>query len=118
MQLKNLNFYFFFICVFFILGRPVAKFNETSSTVTNFVKFITKHTGIKPISSVFVTSDDFNGPLSNKMVNETDFCLFLAWGFILLCSVYYFTKSKTFVYITEMIKRNWIESAQRSQLEN
>lgn len=101
------------------LGRPFVKFNETSSTVTNFVKFVTKHTGIKqPISSVFVTSDDFNGPLSNKMVNETDFCLFIAWGFILLCSVYYFTKSKTFLYITEMIRRNWIESEQHAQRKN
>lgn len=95
-------------------GRPVVKFNDTASTVNYFATFVTKHTGIEPASAnnLYVTSEDFHGPLSNRVEIETDYCLYLAWSFIVICSCYYFTKSKIYTYIIEVIQRNWHESAQ------
>lgn len=99
-------------------GRPVIKFNDTM-TVNNFIKFVAKHTGVQPTNSnVFVTSDDFLGPLSNKVERETDYYLYLAWSFIIICSSFYFTKSRLFTQIIEMIKRNWRESEARHEINN
>lgn len=94
-------------------GRPVVKFNESLFSVNNFVKFIGRHTDIEPITSkIFVTSDDFRGPLSNKVEKETDHCLWLAWIFIALVICYHFARSKYFAQIIEVIKRNWRESSE------
>ncbi|XP_037032734.1 thioredoxin domain-containing protein 15 isoform X1 [Bradysia coprophila] len=91
-------------------GRPVIKFNMTTYTAIQFANFVTKHTGLSPLSNVYVTSDDFHGPLPNKVEIETDYCLYLAWTFIVVCACYYFTKSRFYIQIVEMIKRNWRES--------
>lgn len=94
-------------------GRPVVKFNETSFTINNFVRFITQHTNIEPTTTkLFVTSADFHGPLPNTIERDTDYCLWMAWIFILVCVCYYFTKSKWFAQIVEIIKRNWRESSE------
>lgn len=122
-QLNSLNTEFGIVglptIMLFHQGRPVIKFNDTSATVNNFIKFITKHTGISPMNNnVFVTSEDFNGPLSNKVERETDYCLYLAWSFIIICAGFYFTKSKLFTQIVEMIQRNWRESEARHEIIN
>ncbi|XP_055372697.1 thioredoxin domain-containing protein 15 [Condylostylus longicornis] len=92
-------------------GRPVVKFNDTAATVYNFAKFVTRHTDIPSVApSPFVTSEDFSGPLPNKVEREPDYLLYLAWCFILVCVGYYFTKSTLYMQIVEMIQRNWRES--------
>lgn len=97
-------------------GRPVVKFNESQFTVNNFVKFIGTHTDIQPITpKVFVTSDDFRGPLPNNVEKETNHCLWLAWVFIGLVIVYHFVRSIYFAQIIEVIKRNWRESSEAQQ---
>jgi hypothetical protein len=93
----------------------VQKFNTTQQgTVTNIVKFLETHTNLKPVSSnVVVTSDDFSAmsPLKIAMHEEAfDAYLLLSWIFIIICSVYYFTRSRTFNKIVEMINRTWRES--------
>lgn len=98
-------------------GRPVIKFNDTAATVNFIAAFITKHTGLDPATSnIYVTSEDFHGPLSNKVEEETDYCLYLAWSFIMVCSCYYSTKSRFYSQVVEAIKRNWREAgAQHEQ---
>lgn len=97
-------------------GRPVVKFNETSFTVNNFVKFIARHTDIEPTTSkVYVTSGDFQGPLPNTIEKDTDHCLWLAWVFIFLCASYHFLRSKYCAQIVEIVKRNWRESSETHQ---
>jgi len=92
-------------------GKPIIKFNDTAATVYNFAKFITRHTNIQSLSpSPFVTSEDFSGPLPNKVEREPDYLLYLAWIFIIVCASYYFTKSTLYNQIVEMIQRNWRES--------
>lgn len=92
-------------------GRPITKFNTTSATVNNFIKFIQKNTNLQPGSqNVFVTSEDFRGPLSSTIEEVTDYYLYLSWSFIIICSIYYFTKSKLYKQFVEQLKRNWRES--------
>lgn len=96
-------------------GRLLHKFNITQlATVTNFVNFITSHTNLRPnTSNVVVTSDDFSltNPLKMTMQEEKfDPYLWMSWIFILFCAVYYFTKSRTYGQIVEMINRTWRES--------
>lgn len=94
-------------------GRPIVKFNESLFSVNNFVKFIGRHTDIEPVTSkIFVTSDDFRGPLSNKVEKVADNCLWLAWIFIGLVICYHFARSKYCTQIIEVIKRNWRESSE------
>lgn len=97
-------------------GRPVVRFNESIPTVNNFIKFVTKHTGIEPLNAnIYVSSEDFIGPLSHKVEKETDIYLYLSWIFIKICCCYYFTKSKLYTQFIEMIKRNWQESEESHQ---
>ena len=101
--------------VLFHNGRMLHKFNITlPATVTNFVNFITSHTNLRPnTSNVVVTSDDFSptSPLKMTMQEEKfDPYLWMSWIFIIFCAVYYFTKSRTYIQIVEMINRTWRES--------
>lgn len=100
-------------------GRPVVKYNDTIATVQQFIKFVTRHTGIKPYyNSGFVSSEDFNGPLLNRVEKEPDKYLYLAWSFIIICAGYYFTKSSLYTQIVEIIKRNWRESEAQHEQNN
>lgn len=101
--------------VLFHNGRLLQKFNITqSATVTNFVNFITSNTNLRPnTSNVVVTSDDFSptSPLRLSMQEDKfDPYLWMSWIFIVACAVYYFTKSRTYGQIVEMINRTWRES--------
>lgn len=104
--------------MFFHQGRPLVKFNDSEITLESLVKFVTKHSGVEPrlinhkmtITMPHYISDDFKGPLSNKVEKRTDYWLYMAWIFIVVCSCYYFSKSAFYVQIIEMIKRNWRES--------
>lgn len=101
--------------VLFHQGRMLHKFNTTqSATVTNMINFIQTHTNLKPATAnVVVTSDDFSptSPLKVTMLEETfDGYLLLSWMFIIACAVYYFSKSRTYQQIVEMINRTWRES--------
>uniref|UniRef100_A0A182K047 Thioredoxin domain-containing protein n=1 Tax=Anopheles christyi TaxID=43041 RepID=A0A182K047_9DIPT len=101
-------------------GRPLVKYNGTEITLFSLAKFVTRHTGIEPrlvnqksgtATVLHYISDDFKGPLSNKVEYRTDYWLYVAWTFILVCMSYYFSKSTLYAQIVEMIKRNWRESA-------
>lgn len=100
-------------------GRPLVKYNGTEMTLTSLAKFVTQHTGIEPrlvnqkssTTVLHYISDDFKGPLSNKVEYRTDYWLYVAWAFIMVCTCYYFSKSSLYAQIIEMIKRNWRESA-------
>lgn len=93
-------------------GRAIRRFNETYS-IHNFVKFITAHTNITPTTDkVFVTSDDFRGPLPNKVDYGTDYYLYIAWIFIFFCICYSFTHTKYWKLIVDWMRANWIEASE------
>ncbi|KAI4455882.1 hypothetical protein MML48_8g00001093 [Holotrichia oblita] len=91
-------------------GRAVAKFNYSEYTLETFSQFLTKYTGINPEEKSFVTSADFSGPVSSVPSKETDIFLGLSWGFIIICGIFYFTKSKWWRWIIETVQSNWRES--------
>nr|XP_022900380.1 thioredoxin domain-containing protein 15 [Onthophagus taurus] len=91
-------------------GRAAAKFNYSDYNLDTFIKFITKHTRILPAEKSFVTSADFAGPISSVPTKETDIFLGLSWSFIIICAIYYFTKSKWWKWIVDTIQSNWRES--------
>ncbi|EAT41066.1 AAEL007247-PA [Aedes aegypti] len=104
--------------MFFHQGRPLVKFNGTEINIDTLAKFVTNHSGIEPrlvthpmtIIAPHYTSEDFKGPLSNKVEKRTDYWLYVAWIFIIVCSCYYFSKSVYYGQMIETIKRNWRES--------
>ncbi|KAJ8915638.1 hypothetical protein NQ315_003422 [Exocentrus adspersus] len=91
-------------------GRPVAKFNDSEYTLEMFSKFISKYTGLTATEKSTVTSADFAGPVVSSPSKESDVLLVVSWLFIILCSAYYFTKSKWCRWIIEAIQSNWRES--------
>uniref|UniRef100_A0A336MTV1 CSON001254 protein n=1 Tax=Culicoides sonorensis TaxID=179676 RepID=A0A336MTV1_CULSO len=101
-------------------GRPLVKYNETSYSVKNFIKFIHRYTNLEAykLNAAYVTSDDFNGPLSNKVAYERDIWLWVAWLFIIACACYYFSRSRLYNQIVEMIKRTWRESEAQHEHQN
>jgi len=101
--------------VLFHQGRMIHKFNTTQqATVTNIQNWIQTHTNLKPATvNVVVTSEDFSptSPLKVTMLEESfDIYLLLSWLFIISCATYYFSKSRTYQQIVEMINRAWRES--------
>lgn len=99
-------------------GRPAAKFNDSEYTLEMFSRFITKYTGMEPHGKLFVTSADFGGPVPSVPIKETDYCLALSWIFILVCGVYFFSKSTWWRWIVETIQNTWREAeAQHEHVE-
>ncbi|XP_050098656.1 thioredoxin domain-containing protein 15 [Anopheles aquasalis] len=109
--------------MFFHQGRTLVKYNGTEISITSLANFVTRHSGMEPLLvnqtkpasgghyPLHYISDDFKGPLSNKVEYRTDYWLYVAWAFIILCACHYFSKSSLYAQIIEMIKRNWRESA-------
>ncbi|XP_021916367.1 thioredoxin domain-containing protein 15 isoform X2 [Zootermopsis nevadensis] len=99
-------------------GRPAAKFNDSEYTLEMFSRFITKYTGIEPQGKLFVTSADFGGPVPSVLVKENDYCLALSWIFILVCGIYFFSKSTCWRWIVETVQNTWTEAeAQHEHVE-
>lgn len=100
--------------ILFHQGRMIQKFNNSQpATVTNIVQFIQTHTNLKPAMNLVVTSEDFSptSPLKITMSEETfDGYLALSWIFIVVCAIYYFSRSRIYRQIIEMINRTWRES--------
>lgn len=101
--------------VLFHQGRMIQKFNTSHhATVTNIQQWIQTQTNLKPATvNVVVTSEDFSptSPLKVTMLEESfDVYLLLSWSFIIACATYYFSKSRTYQQIVEMINRTWRES--------
>ncbi|XP_052860302.1 thioredoxin domain-containing protein 15 [Anopheles cruzii] len=108
--------------MFFHQGRPLVKYNRSEISVDSLWMFVTRHSGMEPMLAnrkklpaghytLHYISDDFKGPLSNKVEYKTDYWLYVAWAFIIVCTCFYFSKSTVYAQIIETIKRNWRESA-------
>lgn len=99
-------------------GRPIVRYNGSEYNLESFVKFIKRHTGIDPDENSVVTSQDFAGPVVSSPSKESDMFLIISWLFIIICSCYYFSKSKVWKWMVETVQRNWRESEQHAQHEH
>ncbi|XP_032676796.1 thioredoxin domain-containing protein 15 [Odontomachus brunneus] len=91
-------------------GKPIAKFNDTIYTLESFAKFTSHLTNLQPNGSLYVTSADFIGPVSNVPSNETDYCLVLSWIFNIACMLYFMSRSRWWQQFVEVIQNTWRES--------
>lgn len=101
-------------------GRPVVKLNNVLENVKNFGSFLTKHTDIKPANGIEYlppTPEDYIGPLSSIPEEESKNLLILAWLFIACCAAFYFSKTRLYNQIADVIKKNWRESEVQAQME-
>lgn len=99
-------------------GRPIVRYNGSEYNLESFVKFIKRHTGIDADENSVVTSQDFAGPVVSSPSKESDMFLIISWLFIIICSCYYFSKSKVWKWMVETVQRNWRESEQHAQHEH
>ncbi|XP_066153381.1 thioredoxin domain-containing protein 15 [Euwallacea fornicatus] len=99
-------------------GRPIVKYNGSDYNLEIFVKFIKMFTGIEPEEGSVVISQDFAGPVVTFPSQETDMFLILSWLFIIICSCYYFSKSRVCKWTLETVQRYWRESEQHAQHEH
>lgn len=96
--------------ILFHNSRPVSKFNDTEYTLELFSRFISKWTNVRAKEMSYVTSADFAGPVPSTPEKDIDYFLVLSWLFIIICAVYYFTKSSWWKWIVEMVQNTWRES--------
>ncbi|XP_030758586.1 thioredoxin domain-containing protein 15 [Sitophilus oryzae] len=99
-------------------GRPIARYSGAEYNLESFMSFFKRHTGIEPVKNSVVTSYDFTGPVISSPAKESDMFLIISWLFIIICSCYYFSKSKVCKWVIETIQRNWRESEQHIQHEH
>lgn len=99
-------------------GRPIVRYNGSEYNLESFVKFLKRHTGIEPEENSVVTSQDFAGPVVSSPAKESDMFLIISWLFIIVCTCYYFSKSKVWKWMVETVQRNWRESEQHAQHEH
>ncbi|ENN70588.1 thioredoxin domain-containing protein 15-like [Dendroctonus ponderosae] len=99
-------------------GRSVIRYNGSEYNLEAFISFIAKNTNLIPIPNSVVTSSDFAGPVVSSPSKDSDMFLILSWLFIVVCSCYYFSKSRVWKWMVETIQRNWRESEQHAQHEH
>lgn len=58
------------------------------------------------------------GPLPTEPVYQCDYCLGLSWLFIIVCGIYFFSKSKYYLWIVETVQNTWRESEAQAQHEH
>lgn len=124
--------------VLFYNGKILAKFNETTFNVNHFADFIAAFTGScqsswsirffitkvafnsvivhnvfldqKPGIRLNVTSVDFIGPIPSAITKGHDWYLYVSWVFIVLCFVYYMSRTSTWHRILELVQNSWREA--------
>jgi len=99
--------------LFFHNGKLAAKYNESDYNLTRFAKFLWKSSGQTAIVNMGVYVRDYLGPvpaMNNGNNTETDIFLVISWCFVCFCGVYYFMRSKWWVWIVECVKNNWRDS--------
>ncbi|XP_033738674.1 uncharacterized protein LOC117326148 [Pecten maximus] len=96
-QFSNLNARFGTVLVPNILlfhqSRALVRFNQTDKSFDNLASFLRNITGLEPNSSVNVTQEDYEGPLSSIPTEESDYLLWVAWIFVLIFTSIVFVQS-------------------------
>ncbi|BFZ17930.1 hypothetical protein BsWGS_20969 [Bradybaena similaris] len=75
-------------------ARSAVRFNHTARLLDNFIQFVTNNTGIESDKSVTLEPTDLEGPMPSQVVQARDWLLWLAWTFVIICSVFGFVRSQ------------------------
>ncbi|KAK7491239.1 hypothetical protein BaRGS_00017510 [Batillaria attramentaria] len=110
---SNLNARFGTVAVpnimLFHQSRSAVRFNHTERHFDTLVQFIKNTTGLEPNATVTITEEDFHGPLSSTPTEETDYLLWLAWIFLVVCGGHLFVQSRPGQCAIERVKVLWQE---------
>ncbi|PVD37841.1 hypothetical protein C0Q70_00443 [Pomacea canaliculata] len=110
---SNLNARFGTVAVpnimLFHQSRSAIRFNHTERNFENLVQFIQNTTGLEPNASVELTKEDFEGPLSSIPTEETDYLLWFAWIFTIICGGHLFIQSSPGQHVIEKVRILWQE---------
>ncbi|XP_076450528.1 uncharacterized protein LOC143286711 isoform X2 [Babylonia areolata] len=110
---SNLNARFGTVAVpnimLFHQSRSAVRFNHTERHFHTLLEFITNTTGLEANSSVELSPEDYEGPLSSIPTEETDYLLWFAWFFILVCSGHIFIFSQVGQRAIERVVVLWQE---------
>lgn len=110
---SNLNARFGTVAVpnimLFHQSRSAVRFNHTERHFETLVQFIKNTTGLEANSSVTVTEEDFVGPLPSTPTEETDYLLWFAWIFLVVCGGHLFVQSQPGQRAIERVKILWQE---------
>ncbi|KAL8593224.1 hypothetical protein ACOMHN_009879 [Nucella lapillus] len=110
---SNLNARFGTVAVpnimLFHQSRSAVRFNHTERHFDTLLQFITNTTGLEANSSVELSSEDYEGPLSSSPTEESDYLLWFAWVFIVVCSGHIFISSEIGQTAIERVMVLWQE---------
>lgn len=110
---SNLNARFGTVAVpnimLFHQSRSAVRFNHTERHFDTLVQFIKNTTGLEPNTTVTVTEEDFQGPLASIPTEETDYLLWFAWIFLVVCGGHLFIQSQPGQRAIERVKVLWQE---------
>ncbi|XP_050394619.1 thioredoxin domain-containing protein 15 isoform X2 [Patella vulgata] len=90
-------------------SRSAVRFNQTNRSFQQLVEFVTNVTGLEANSSIEVEEEDFIGPLSSIPTVESDYLLWCAWIFILLCTSHLFINSRYGQGAIDKVRTLWQE---------
>lgn len=65
-----------------------------------------------------VTSKDFNGPIPSVPSLEKDIWLLISWIFIIICFMYYISRSTLWRKVVDLIRTTWREAEAQAQHEH
>ncbi|KAK6171202.1 hypothetical protein SNE40_019441 [Patella caerulea] len=90
-------------------SRSAVRFNQTNRSFQQLVEFVTNVTGLEANSSIEVEEEDFIGPISSIPTVESDYLLWCAWIFILLCTSHLFINSQYGQGAIDKVRTLWQE---------
>ncbi|KAK3091543.1 hypothetical protein FSP39_020644 [Pinctada imbricata] len=112
-QFSNLNAKFGTVSVpniiLFHQSRSAVRFNQTDKSFNNLIEFVKNSTGLNPNMTVNITEEDQIGPLPSVPVESTDYLLWLAWVFVVMCSTFMFIHSQKGQQWINKVKILWQE---------
>jgi thiol-disulfide isomerase/thioredoxin len=103
--------------VLFHNSKPVAKYNLTELEVEPFIKYLNLFTGLEPYGPVALKDADYEGPVPTTAVPGTNYYIYIAWIFTILCAIFFFGKSSYCRRMIEAIRNTWREAEMHEHQE-
>ena len=101
--------------LFFVDGKPVRKFNSSERTLEELIYFVANvsrlnaTTGGLPVSELSLRAEDWQRPMSSQARQDRDYCLLLAWLFIILTGSWKLSQSSLGRRLRDRVLNLWQE---------
>ncbi|EDO34022.1 predicted protein [Nematostella vectensis] len=95
----------------FHAGKPVLKFNH-SQTLHDLRTFVKNHTGLEGNSSIEVSTEDYDGPVSSITIKEPNYYLAISSLFLLFYGLFVFSQSNYSLQMWLRLNADWVRMSQ------